>query len=185
MVLNSQELILRPFVESDADDLYEYLCRPEVVRYEPYGVQTRRQCHEWAAQRARQDCFWAVCQKDGGKLIGNLYFQRQEPFEWNTWELGYVFNSAYWGRGYATQAARCLLRHAFEQLDAHRVVAQCNPENTASWRLLERLGMRREGHFLQNASFDSDAQGNPIWLDTFLYAILDTEWGEPTRHQAP
>lgn len=176
MILETKELILRPFTPEDGEDLYEYLSRPEVVRFEPYGTMTREESYSWAAERAQQECFWAVCKKEGGKLIGNLYFQRQDPQQWRTWELGYVFNSAYWGHGYATQAARRLLEYAFGELDAHRVIAMCNPQNTASWRLMERLGMRREGHFSQNASFENDDQGRPVWQDAFLYAILDKEW---------
>ncbi|OQB23383.1 MAG: hypothetical protein BWY11_01988 [Firmicutes bacterium ADurb.Bin182] len=54
----------------------------------------------------------------------------------------------------------------------------CNPQNTASWKVLERLNMRREGHLLKNVWFKKDEQGNPVWLDTYLYAILRDEWRE-------
>ncbi len=120
--------------------------------------------------------FWAVCLKESGKLIGNLYFKQQEPNEGLTWELGYVFNPAYYGRGYATEAARRILRYGFEQLNAHRVIAMCNPDNTKSWKLLERLNMRRESHLIQNIFFKYDVQGMPIWTDTYEYAILRREF---------
>lgn len=82
----------------------------------------------------------------------------------------------HWGRGYASEAASTLVTACFESSGAHRVTAGCDPRNTASWRLLERLGFRREGHFLANASFTSDGEGNPVWHDSYLYAVLADEW---------
>lgn len=73
-------------------------------------------------------------------------------------------------------SAKAVLKEAFEDLGARRVVAMCNPENIRSWRLMERLGMRREGHLIQNIYFKKDTSGNPIWHDTYEYAILKDEW---------
>ena len=178
LVLETERLILRRFLAEDWPDLYEYLSREEVVLFEPYGIFTAEQCREEALDRAEKECFWAVCLKDTGKLIGNVYFQQQEPKDFRTWELGYVFNPVYYGRGYATESCRRIITHGFEQLQAHRVVAMCNPQNTASWRLLERLKLRREGHLRKNIYFKQDGQGNPIWNDTYEYGILAEEWVE-------
>ena len=131
-----------------------------------------------AVRRSNDPAFWAVCLKDSGKLIGNLYLAGQ-PFD--TWELGYVFNARYQGKGYATEAAASLLDHAFGRLGARRVTAMCNPLNTASWRLLERLGMRREGHLIRNIWFKRDEHVEPIWADTYEYAILAEEWHNPAN----
>jgi RimJ/RimL family protein N-acetyltransferase len=69
-----------------------------------------------------------------------------------------------------------LLQYAFEQCDAHRIIGRCDPENSASWKLLERLSMRREGHFLQPAFFNKSAEGKPNWHNAYEYAIIDKEW---------
>lgn len=98
------------------------------------------------------------------------------PSEFKTWELGFVFNNRFQGQGYATESAKALLEFAFCQLDARRIIASCSSENERSWKLLERLGMRREGLLLKNVAFKKDPQGNPIWLDSYLYALLDSEW---------
>jgi len=98
----------------------------------------------------------------------------QQAFD--AWELGYVFNKDYHGMGYAAEAARALLDDIFTNQNVRRVIAMCNPLNVPSWRLLERLGFRREGHFVKNIYFKKDAQGNPIWCDTYAYAILREEW---------
>lgn len=111
--------------------------------------------------------------KDSNKLIGNVYLSKQD---FNTWELGYVFNSHYHGKGYATEASQALVNDVFKSKNARRVIAMYNPLNESSWKLLERLGMRREGHLVQNIYFKKDNNDQPIWADTFEYGILATEW---------
>jgi len=174
----TQRLILRRFLPDDWIDLYEYLSQETVVKYEPYGIFTEEQCKQEAVNRAQNGAFWAVCLKENNKLIGNVYFEQQEPKDFLTWEIGYVFNSFYQGKGYATEACKRIVEYGFNELAARRIIAMCNPENTASWSLLERLNMRREGHFIQKAFFKFDAQEKPIWHDAYEYAILADEWIE-------
>lgn len=111
--------------------------------------------------------------KENSKLIGNLYLAKED---FHTFELGYVFNRKYQGQGYATESAKALLDYAFKDLGARHILAMCNPENTPSWKLFERLNMRREGLLLQNIYFKTDINDEPIWVDTYEYAILKTEW---------
>ena len=166
-------VIIRRFKENDWKDLFEYLSDEEVVKYEPYEVFTEEEVKEETIRRIDDKSFYAVCMKEKDKLIGNIYFSKG-AFE--TWELGYVFNKAYQGHGYATESIKGLLEYAFKELDVRRIIAMCNPENERSWKLLERLNMRREGMLLKNIYFKTDINGNPIWLDTFEYAILKSEW---------
>lgn len=168
----TDRLILRDFRASDGDALYAYLSDPEVVRFEPYDVFAYDDALTEAARRATDEHFIAVCTKDGA-LIGNLYAACEQG---DTWEIGYVFARAAWGHGYACQAATALLARLFTACRARRVVAHCNQQNARSWHLLERLGMRREGDFLQNVSFTCDENGEPIWCDTYAYGLLKTEW---------
>lgn len=168
-------MIIRRFRPEDRADLFDYLSREEVVRFEPYGVFSREEANQAAEGRSKNDAFWAVCLKDDGKLIGNIYFAKGE---FDTWELGYVFHSDYWGKGYAYEAARALMDDAFRNQNAHRIVAMCNPLNERSWRLLERLGLRREGHLRQNIWFKTDEKGHPIWNDTYEYGVLAEEWAK-------
>ncbi len=171
--METERLVIRRFRPEDGADLFDYLSREEVVRFEPYGVFSREEANQAAEGRSKNDSFWAVCLKESGKLIGNVYFAKGE---FDTWELGYVFHSHYWGKGYAYEAARALLDDAFKKQGAHRIVAMCNPLNERSWRLLERLGMRREGHLRQSVWFKTDEKGHPIWNDTYEYGILAEEW---------
>lgn len=171
--LETERLVIRRFKEEDWEDLYEYLSDEEVVRYEPYQAFSIEASQNEAKSRAESPAFLAVCLKENNKLIGNIYFAKQE---FKTWEIGYVFNRSYQGRGYATEAANAVIAYGFNTRGARRIVAMCNPLNTASWRLLERLGMRREGHLKQNIYFKKDEKGNPIWSDTYEYAILKDEY---------
>lgn len=170
--ITTKRLVLRSFQKSDGEGLYAYLSDPEVVKFEPYEPYTREMAEQEAARRAEDPNFWAVCLPDGA-LLGNVYFAAGE---FDTWELGYVFNRKYWGRGYAAEAALALLDLGFTEWGMHRATAMCNPENERSWRLLERIGMRREGCFQKNIFFFRNEQGEPLWQDTYVYGLLREEW---------
>ncbi len=170
--LCTERLIIRKFSENDGEDLYEYFSNPNVLEFEPYKVFTKDEAYREAKRRAEDEKFLAVCLRNG-KLIGNLYFSKGE-FE--TWEVGYVFNEKYWGYGYASESLLALMKYAFSSLNVRRIIAQCDPKNIHSWKLLERVGMRREGELLQNIFFFTDDKGNPIWKDTYEYGILKSEY---------
>lgn len=170
--IETKRLIIRRFKADDWRDLYEYLSKEEVVAFEPYDVYTEEGAKEEALRRSKDANFWAVCLKETGKVIGNLYFAKQD---FDNWELGYVFNSRYQKKGYATESVKALMKYAVKNWGTRRIVAMCNPKNSDSWRLLERVGMRREGHLLRNIYFKVDEMNEPIWLDTYEYGILSTE----------
>ena len=171
--METERLVIRRFRPDDWKDLHEYLSQEEVVKFEPYEIFTPKDSRAEAQKRSESEKFWGVCLKDTGKLIGNLSL---EKLGFDTWELGYVFNMQYHKKGYAIEAASALVGYTFEALSARRVIAMCNPLNTASWKLLERLGMRREGHLVKNIYFKKDENNCPIWADTYEYAVLASEW---------
>ncbi len=171
--LETERLIIRRFVPADYIDLFEYLSNEDVVKYEPYNVYSEEQAKQEAISRSENPNFWAVCLKATDKLIGNVYLAKQD---FDTWEVGYVFNKNYWGNGYATEAVQFLVEYAFSSCNAHRIVAFCNPQNEASWKLLERIGMRKEGHLRSNIYFKVNENNKPIWQDTYEYGMLKNEW---------
>jgi len=175
-MLKTQRLYLRRFLESDADDIYEYLSSPEVTKYEPYHPKTLEESIEIAKDRSTDDRFLAICLQENNKVIGNIYLAKQEPDYIDTFSLGYVMNPNYQKKGYATEASNAILDYVFHQKNAHRVVAHCNVLNENSWRLLERLKLRREATMRQNIYFKLDESGNPIWSDSYMYAILKEEY---------
>ncbi len=170
--IETARLVVRPFQEEDWVPLLDYLSNPAVYRFEPGEPITSAEAKELALERSQHIDFWAVVLKSSNTMVGHLYFSQVEPLEWLTWELGYIFNPTFQNQGYASESAAALIRYAFEKWDAHRIVAHCNPENSASWRVMEKIGMRREGLMLKNVFFRRDAGGAPLWMDSFEYAML-------------
>jgi RimJ/RimL family protein N-acetyltransferase len=157
----------------DAADLHEYLSQPETVAFEPYEVMTFKQTELELAKRIANPGFLAVVLKSENKVIGNLYCE-ELPF--GTWEVGYVFNAKYTGQGLATEAVSAFIADIFTNKQAHRIIAGCDPENTKSWKLLERLNFRREGLHLADHWFRRKPNGEPDWRNGFEYALLASEW---------
>jgi [ribosomal protein S5]-alanine N-acetyltransferase len=174
-MIHTSRLIIRPFKEQDYQSLFEYLSNPLIYRYEPGEPISMEEAKELAANRSQNNIFWAVNLKSTDELIGQLYFPQIEPNEFMTWELGFIFNPRFQNNGYATESASALVRYGFEHWGIHRVMANCNPENIASWRVLEKIGMGREGNLRKNIYFKTDDNGNPLWTDTFTYAILQDD----------
>jgi [ribosomal protein S5]-alanine N-acetyltransferase len=171
-MIESPRLTLRPFQAEDYEALFDYLSNPAVYRFEPGEPISLEDARKLALKRAQSNEYWAVVLKSEQILVGHLYFAQTEPKDLLTWELGYIFNPAYHNQGYATESARALIEYGFEHFGIHRVFAHCNPENIASWRVLEKIGMRREGHFREYIYFRKGPDGKPLWTDTFEYAIL-------------
>jgi RimJ/RimL family protein N-acetyltransferase len=173
--LRTARLTLRPYVSGDLDALYDIQSRPEVTRYLLYGTRERDQVREILEQRIRADgperdaVDLAVVLPDSGTLIGDVVLFLRNP-EHRQGEIGYVFHPDHSGRGYATEAARVLLRLGFEDYGLHRIIGRIDARNTASARVLERLGMRREAHFVENEIVKGE------WTDEVVYAMLEGEW---------
>lgn len=167
--VKAERLILRRFQERDLLDLHEYLSDPEVVAYEPYKPMTMDEAKRALSWRISTEEMIAVELKATGKLIGNVYLGKRD---FNALEIGFVFNSHYQHRGYARESCEKLIALAFDA-GVHRIYAECDPENENSWRLLERLGFSKEAHLRQNVYFWEDTNGDPIWKDTFVYALLN------------
>jgi len=171
-MITTSRLLIRQFQEQDYPSLFEYLSNPNIYRFEPGEPISLEKAKELAAERARGNNFWAVIRKADQKMVGHLYFSQIEPKEFQTWELGYIFNPAFHNKGYASESACGLVHFGFTHGGIHRVIAHCNPENIASWKVLEKIGMRREAYFRKNVFFRTAADGSPLWLDSFEYALL-------------
>lgn len=178
MPANTPRLTIRRFRPEDAADLYAYLADPQTYRFEPGEPIDREQAGARAADMAGSPDFWAVELRSAGKVIGQIYLSQIDPAEYLTCELGYILSPAYQRQGYGSEAAAALVTQALTAGGMHRVIAQCNPQNTASWKLLEKIGFRREGLLRQNIFFRRDAAGEPLWTDTYVYARLAMDDGK-------
>ena len=171
VIAETDRLILRGFQKSDLNDLYEYLSDPVVVKYEPYRPMSLDEAADSLAWRISTDEMIAVEIKHSGKMIGNVYLGKRD---FDSLEIGYVFNRTHWSKGYAKEACSTLIRLAFSS-GVHRIYAECDPQNSASCALLEGLGFEREAHLKKNVYFRKDENGRPLWKDTYIHAKLNIE----------
>ncbi len=169
--IETERLLLRNFCSDDCEDLLEYLSDGAVVAYEPYDPMSSEEVRKDLKWRMSTDEMIAVERKADHKLIGNVYLGNRD---FDAKELGYVFNSRVWHQGYACEACRAVIEDAMKH-GVHRIYAECDPLNEASWRLLERLGLIREAYLRRNIYFHVDENGNPIWKDTYIYSMLNEE----------
>ena len=172
--IKTARLLLRPFRESDYDDLYECLSQLRDDEFEGYPGITYENGREHLKYRLGSEEFFAIALPDSGKVIGNIYCGNRD---YSAKEVGYILNRDYRRKGYAQEALSAVIESAF-RAGAHRVYAECDPRNIPSWKLLERVGLRREAHFKQNIFFHKDENGAPIWKDTFVYAIVAEDWNQ-------
>ena len=177
MCLTTERLLLREFVEHDWPALHEIESDSAVQRYRTgqSGVtpeQTRawiRSRHVLAQAQPRTNYTFGIILHTVPAIIGCccLNIRRLDLREGEIW---YMLHRHHWGQGYATKAVEQLLAFSFQDIGLHRIWAQCVRENIQSVHVLEKLGLRHEGH-LREAYWL-----NEHWWDLFLYAMLDHEW---------
>lgn len=175
--IETKRLVLRNFRTEDAVDLYSYLHQPIAPCFFSMALKDKPAAEDEARKRSESDEYLAVCLKESGRLIGDVFATPED----DTYSIGWNFNPEFGGRGYATEAAEALLIHLFTTVNARRLYAYVEEVNTASRRLCERLGMRQEGMFIEFISFENDAEGEPIFENTAQYALLKKEWTARSR----
>ncbi len=176
VVLATPRLRLREYADDDFAAVHAYASDPDVSRYMRWGPNreddTRAFLRRSAAhrgERPRRDFELAITLGADDRLIGGCGLHVAEP-EHRSAFIGYVLHRSHWGRGYASEAARALLAFGFERLALHRIYAVCDPANATSAHVLEKLGMRQEGHLREHRW----EKGR--WVDELLYAVLEREW---------
>src|SRR5215218_3880855 len=169
-------LDVRPFGDADLEPFVAYRAHPDVARYQSWSDYTHEQGRALIeSMRAAapgvpgQWYQFALEESDSAVLVGDLAAKVNEA-EPREMEVGFTIAPGHQGQGYATEALRGLLGHAFHQLGMHRVVAVTDALNAPAAALLERVGMRREAHFHENVFFKG------AWGSELLFAVLDREW---------
>lgn len=175
--LETARLVLRPFQVDDLEAFVAYRSDPENARYQGWEAPFSREAgirfiQEMMYQPLGEPGSWyqvAIERKVDGRLIGDcaLHFLDNAP---NQVEIGFTLDRAAQGQGYGVEAVTRVLSYLFDDLDFHRVIAICDVNNVRSARLLERVGMRREGHFIENFWLKG------AWTSEYHYAILQREW---------
>ena len=175
--LESERLLLRPFVPDDFAALYALQSRPDMVRWLYWGPRDEDEVRDVLEKKIARTDFvhdgdslsLAVVLKESGEVIGeSVLFLRSTRHRQG--EIGFAVHPDHQGHGYATEAGRLILELAFGQFDLHRVIGRLEPRNTASAGVLERLGMRKEAHLVENELVKGE------WQSEAVYALLQREW---------
>lgn len=179
MQQETPRLILRLFQDSDLESFVNYRSDPQVARYQGWDAPFPREAaasfiEEMKAKPPGLPGEWyqvAITLRSTGQLIGDCAYHIFAKDSRQA-EIGFTLARRFQRLGYATEAVAALLDTLFGDLKLHRVTATCDADNGASARLLDRIGMRREGHFVDNIYFKGS------WRSEFLYAMLQREWQE-------
>ncbi|AJS58566.1 GNAT family N-acetyltransferase [Paenibacillus sp. IHBB 10380] len=173
MLLRTERLSIRMFQSTDWRAVLEYTSDSNVMKYLPDGIFTEQDAKDFVNNNMNENAEkFAVILNDGNVLIGHMVFHQW--YGENTYEVGWVLHPNYYNKGFATEAARAIVKYAFEKENIHRIIATCQPQNIPSYRIMEKIGMRREAHFKKcmPANFKKGTE----WWDEYFYAILDEEW---------
>ena len=173
--IESARLLLRRFNDVDLEPFHAYRSDPTVEKYQGWGVVTREDSKQFIAAVKNSNpgkpgdrSQIAIELLATGAMIGDLYLHVLED-EPQQAEIGYSLAREHQGQGYATEAVTALIDYVFSTLNLHRVRAGADCENLRSIALLERIGMRREGHMIQNEWYRGK------WTDENQYAVLKSE----------
>jgi RimJ/RimL family protein N-acetyltransferase len=177
--IQTERLVLRAFEPRDLDAVFDMRSRPEVALYtywepatEPEARATLERRMTFRTLRDEGDVLALAAElRTTGELIGDVILEWVSR-EHAMGEIGFIVHPDHQGRGYAPEMTRPIVRIAFEDVGLHRVVGRAEARNTASARVLEKLGMRREAHLVENEWVKGE------WQSELVYAILDREWRE-------
>lgn len=171
--LTSQRLHIRALAQQDLPAFVRYRRHPDVARYQSWSdyddARGQALLDSQKGQRFGEEDTWfqmAVCDNHGN-LLGDLALHFLYD---NQLEIGFTLAPEHQGKGLAGEAVSTLLTWFFSHCQGHRVTAICDVENHASYRLLERLGFRREAHWIDNVFFKG------AWGSEYQYALLAREW---------
>ncbi len=152
-IMKTERLLIREFEPADLDALFAILSDPETMRHYP-APKSREECEQWIRTNCERYAvdghgLWAVADLQSGEFLGDVgIVQQMVPSESGEpvpeYEIGYHIRRDHWGRGLATEAADACRRFGFGSLDCTRLISLVRPENTASARVAEKLGMAPE-----------------------------------------
>ncbi len=175
--IETERLILRKFTGNDFDAVHSYASDLENTVYMVWGPNTVEQtqafiryCITKAEEKPCTNYQYAVVLNDTNRLIGacNLAITENEA------EIGWILHRDYWKQGYGTEIGKALLEFGFDELSLHRIFARCDAENYGSFRVMEKIGMRREGLFIE--ARPANKKSEMKYGDELYYAITKDEW---------
>jgi [ribosomal protein S5]-alanine N-acetyltransferase len=176
MNLTGKRIILRELQDSDWQGIHDYASQEQACRFQPWGPNTEEETKSFvqealedAKRNPRTRFFFVIQDSQNHELLGAVELNIRDLHN-QAGDIGYIINPKSWGKGFATEAAELVIQYGFEVLKLHRIFATCNPGNNGSARVLEKLGMTKEGTMRHHLKMKDG------WRDSHLYSILENEW---------
>lgn len=174
--IQTDRLIIREFNEDDFKSIHTYASKPEVTIYLPFGpnieIDTQlflKKVTNYKFQNPRCDYEFAVVLKKNNILIGGCGIHIANIGN-KEGSIEYCYDNQFWGKGYASESTNAILNFGFDKLNLHRIFGTCHPDNIGSAKVMEKVGMLKEG-YLREHKFQKGR-----WRDSLIYSILDYEY---------
>ncbi|TWT13209.1 GNAT family N-acetyltransferase [Planomicrobium sp. CPCC 101079] len=174
-ILETERLMLRKLALEDMEDMFEYASEPIVSRYVPWEVHKSPEdtkaflAFMMESYEQKKKLTWAIELKSDKKMIGTIDFINWMPKRHKA-ELAYILSHNYWGKGFMAEAAGALLAYGFGEMELNKVEAPIGLENLQSQRVVEKLGMKREGIARQHIIIKGR------FVDLAMYSLLKSEY---------
>ncbi len=180
MIVETERLIIRPITMADKNEIFEYRRDKEINKYQGWIPSSIEDVEEFIAKVSGElnvPNTWfqfVLIEKETLKIIGDLGIHFIDV-ENKQAEIGCTLNKDFQNKGYATESVIRVIDFLFNDLEKHRVTASIDPGNKNSIRLVERIGFRKEAHFIESLFIDGE------WVDDLIYALIEKDWEKKKR----
>ena len=177
MKLETERLTLRPITLDDKNEVFEYRSNSDANKYQgwiPTNILDVETFIGKLSEQINEPGTWfqfVIIENQSQKIIGDLGVHFFDT-EGKQAELGITLNKDFQNKGYATESVKRVVDYLFKDLGKHRIITSIDPENKSSIRLVERIGFRKEAHFIESLLV------NGKWADDLIYAMIEKDWEE-------
>lgn len=175
MKLETERLIIRPLTIADKNEIFEYRRDKEINKYQGWIPEKIEDVEEFIAKISEKINIpntwfqFVLIEKETLKIIGDLGIHFIDP-ENNQAEIGCTLNKDFQNKGYATESLKRVIGYLFKDLNKHRLITSIDPDNKKSIQLVERIGFRKEAHFVESLLIKGK------WVDDLIYALIEKDW---------
>ena len=180
MILETERLIIKPVTIGDKDEIFEYRRDKVTNKYQGWIPETIEDVEVFIGNTSKQINVpetwfqFVIVDKETQKIVGDLGIHFIDS-ENEQAEIGCTLNKDYQNKGFATESVRKVIDYLFKELNMHRIIASIDPENKNSIRLVERIGFRKEAHFVESLFI------NGKWVDDLIYALIEKDWDKTSK----
>jgi RimJ/RimL family protein N-acetyltransferase len=177
MILETERLLIRQITIEDKSEIFEYRCDKVINKYQGWIPETIEDVEVFIDKISKQINIpetwfqFVIVDKETKKIVGDLGIHFIDTANQQT-EIGCTLNKDFQNKGFATEALKKVIEYLFNELNKHRITASIDPDNKYAIRLVERLGFRKEAHFIESLFI------NGKWVDDLIYALIEKDWNK-------